>query len=137
MRKNLGKKLGLIGLAIGAVLPLAACQSDADTVSKNLSTDADQFQIERRIVFYNGITGQYILDLQGLCSLGNDDPSYRLSVTCKTGPDSYEKHFLGLSQNVTYFAQQLQSVPESKYHETVVFKPTSILPNIDLETSGH
>ena len=133
---KIGKKIGLVVLAGAVVLPLAACQSDADTVSKNISTDADQFKVERRIVFYNGITGAYILDLQGMCSLGNDDPAYRLSVTCKTGDNSYEKHYLGLSQNVTYFAQQLASVPESKYHETVVFKPTSILPNIELETSG-
>jgi hypothetical protein len=34
---------------------LNAC-SDADIASKNLSKAAEMFEIDRRIVFYNGIT---------------------------------------------------------------------------------
>jgi hypothetical protein len=72
---------------------LAGC-SDADVASTNLSKAADQFEINRRIVFYNGITGEYMLTIEGLCSLGNNDPTRQLSVTCKTGEKEYKKHFL-------------------------------------------
>ena len=99
---------------VSASLGLAAC-NDADIASSNLSTAADNFEINRRIVFYNGITGDYILTIEGLCSLRNFDSNGQLSVTCKTGPNSYKKNFLGLSDNVTYFAEQLEpaaSVPE-------------------------
>lgn len=122
-------------LAAIVVLFIAGCSSDADVASRNLSKAADQFEIERRIVFYNGITNQYILTIEGHCSLGNNDGAGQKTVTCKTGPDEYKKHFLGLSDNVTYFAEQLHGEYASAYHYRVIFKPQSIVPNIDLETS--
>lgn len=108
------------------------CASDADVVSHNISRSADNFGVQRRIVFYNGITGGYMLTLEGRCSLGNDDPTAELSVTCKLGPGAYKKHFLGLSDNVTYFVEQLDAKNVSKYHYKVIFKPTTILPDADV-----
>lgn len=123
------KKTLMAGLML---LGLAACDRDADVVSRNLSTDADNFKISRRVVFYNGITGEYILQVEGLCSLGNNDTGRRMTVTCKTGPNSYKKHFLGLSDNVTFFAEQIEASPASPYFYKVVFKPSVILPNIEV-----
>src|SRR5690606_24631213 len=97
----------LLGIAAVVAAVLAGC-SDADVASSNLSRAADQFEINRRVVFYNGVTGEYILSVEGLCSLGNTDSAGQLSVTCKTGHSSYKKHFLGLSDNVTYFAEQIE-----------------------------
>jgi hypothetical protein len=119
-------------MVVTLLLALGACTSDADVVSHNLSKAADQFQVQRRIIFYNGITGDYIMTLEGLCSLGNHDPVRELSVTCKTGPNEYKKHFLGLSDNVTYFAEQLEGKNVSKYHYKVVFKPETIVPDVDV-----
>lgn len=119
-----------------AALALAACEKDADVASRNLSQAADMFEIDRRIVFYNGITGAYILEIIGRCSLGNSDTAGRLSVTCKTGPGAYKKHFLGLSDNVTFFAEQIQVADVSTYHYRVVFKPQVIIPEIDLRGSA-
>ena len=117
--------------AVVSALGLASCQSDADVASHNISKAADQFEITRRIVFYNGITGDYILTVEGLCSLGNFDKRRELSVTCKTGPAVYKKHFLGLSDNVTFFAEQIGSAPASVYHYRVIFKPKTIIPDVD------
>jgi hypothetical protein len=124
-------------LIAAAVLPLAlvGC-TDADVASQNLSKAADQFEIQRRVVFYNGITGEYILSLEGLCSLGNTDKAERLSVTCKTGPKDYKKHFLGLSDNVTFFAEQTETASVSPYHYRVIFKPQTILPDVDFKGSA-
>jgi hypothetical protein len=58
-----------------------------------------------------------------------------MSVTCKTGPTSYKKHFLGLSDNVTFFAEQMESVKASAYHYRVIFKPQAIIPDIDFRGS--
>lgn len=128
MMKRILSAIGIVGVAIG----LTAC-NEADVASQNLSTAADMFQIQRRIVFYNGITGDYILEVQGLCSLGNHDSAGQLSVTCKTGPTTYKKHFLGLSDNVTYFAEQVESAAVSVYHYRVVFKPSVIIPDIEIK----
>lgn len=120
-------------LAILSAAILAGCSADADVASRNLSKAADMFEINRRVVFYNGITGDYMLTVEGLCSLGNSDKSRQLSITCKTGPDSFKKHFLGLSDNVTYFVEQLEPKKASVYHYRVVFKPQSIVPDIDFK----
>jgi hypothetical protein len=117
--------LALMGVA------LTGC-NEADVASQNISKAADMFEIQRRIVFYNGITGDYILTVEGLCSLGNFDSAGQLSVTCKTGPKEYKKHFLGLSDNVTYFAEQLDGANVSVYHYRVVFKPSVIIPDIEI-----
>lgn len=122
------KKLLLI---LTLAIVFAGC-SDADTVSYNLSQAADNFEINRRIVFYNGITGEYMLTIEGLCSLGNSDPSGQLSVTCQTGAKDFKKHFLGLSDNVTYFVEQVDAAKASPYHYRVVFKPSLIIPDIEI-----
>jgi len=115
-----------------AAFGLVACdQHDSDVVSKNLSTEADQFHVLRRIVFYNGITGEYMLVIEGLCALGNDDPRGELTVICKVGPDQYKKSFLGLSDNVTFFVEQLEAKNVSSAQYKVIFKPSTIIPDID------
>ena len=127
------KKL-LVLIAGLAVLVLTGCESQADMASRNVSTAADQFQIMRRIVFYNGITDTYMLTIEGLCSLGNYDEPGELSITCKTGPATYKKYFLGLSDNVTYFVQQLEPASVDVYHYKIIFRPTTFIPDFDMDT---
>jgi hypothetical protein len=129
--KDFEMKKVLFVIVLLAVL-LVGC-ADADVASENVSKAADNFEINRRIVFYNGISGEYILVIEGFCSLGNYDPAGSLSVICKTGVNQYKKHFLGLSDNVTYFAEQLESANVSAYHYRVFFKPAVIVPDIDFK----
>ena len=111
-----------------------ACSSDAQIASHNVSKAADHFEIDRRIVFYNGITDSYMLTIEGRCSI--DDEVIQLEVTCKVAPDRYTKHFLGLSDNVTYFAEQMETIDVSVFHHRITFKPEAIIPAIDLRTSA-
>ncbi len=131
------KKFAIIAVAAIALGMLSvACDSQADKVSSNLSKAADSFEIQRRIVFYNGITGEYMLTLEGLCSLGNSDSAGELTVTCKVGDNQYKKHFLGLSDNVTYFVEQTDAAFADAYHYRVIFAPEQIVPSVDTQTSG-
>ena len=112
---------------------LTACEDDAKIASRNISKAADNFEVIRRIVFYNGITSEYMLSIEGRCSLDNAQTGPRsIAVTCKIGPNEFRKHFLGLSDNVTFFAEQLQPVNASVSHYRVTFKPLAILPDIDV-----
>lgn len=113
---------------------LVACERDADVASRNLSKAADMFEITRRVVFYNGITDTYMLTVEGRCAIGAGTD--KLTVTCKTGPGAFKKHYLGLSDNVTYFAEQLVTADVSVFHHRVVFKPQSIIPEIDVRGSA-
>ena len=121
-------------LLLVAVVASSGCSSDASVASHNLSKAADNFEIDRRIVFYNGITGSYMLTIEGRCSIELDAKG-KLDVTCKTGPSEYKKHFLGLSDNVTFFAEQLKPSEQSVYRYRVIFKPEVIVPDVDLRTS--
>ena len=123
-------------IILAVVLPAAliACEDDAQIASRNVSKAADNFEVQRRVVFMNGITDEYMLEVIGRCSIVEDQGIVRaqLEVTCKTGVGAYKKHFLGLSDNVTYFVEQMEAVEASAYHYRVTFKPQVILPDLDL-----
>lgn len=131
------KKRYIAGALVGvsaAVFGLSACATDADVVSENLSKAADNFEVNRRIVMFNGITDQYLLSVEGACSI-NDDGN-QLEVVCKVGPGQYKKHFLGLSDNVSYFVEQGEPIKTSANHYRVTFKPQSIVPDVDFRGSS-
>lgn len=133
MRKT--KMLAGVAAAAAAGIMLTGCTAEADTVSDNLSVAADNFEVLRRVVFFNGITDTYLLSIEGYCSI--TDEGNQLEVTCKIGDDEYEKHFLGLSDNVSYFAEQLEPEGVDPFHHRIIFRPETIVPDIDLETSGN
>lgn len=120
-------------MAACALVVIAGCEGDAQMASRNLAKAADMFEINRRVVFYNGITGDYMLSLEGRCSF--DATGKKIDVTCKIGPNEYKKHSLGLSDNVTYFSEQLNGTDVSVYHYRVIFKPQTILPYVDFSGS--
>lgn len=72
--------------------------------------------------------------IEGRLSVREDSTQNRLSVIVKTGPTEYKKHYLGLSDNVSYFVEQLESVQADPFHYRVFFRPQTIIPDIDLQT---
>lgn len=129
------KKIFAPVVAVVAALSLAACNA-ADTASRNISYESDNFKVMRRIVFVNGITDKYLLSIEGLCSITKDKEDNQLEVTCKTGDSEYKKHYLGISDNVTYFVEQMDGSDVDTFHYKVAFRPEELLPDIDLQTSG-
>lgn len=127
------KKLNILFLLLFTVICITGCERAADRASRNLSVAADNFEVHRRIVFYNGITDSYILTIEGLCSLGNDRTGKEVSITCKTGVNNFKKHFLGLSDNVTFFVEHLEATQASTYNYRVIFRPQTILPDISID----
>ena len=128
----MSKKILLFMFGIMAII-MAGC-TEADTVNHNIDKAADTFEVNRRIVFFNGITDKYLLTLEGLCSLNVED-NKTLRVTCKTDKDEYKRHYLGLSDNVSYFVEQIDGANVDPFHYRVIFRPESIIPDIDLQTS--
>lgn len=125
------KLIGLVavGLMLGACTP-------AQTASYNLSNDSDNFRVMRRVVFVNGITDKYLLSIEGLCSIEKDEDDAQLEVTCKTGEGEFKKHYLGISDNVTYFVEQLDPDSVDTFHYKVQFRPEELLPDISVQVSG-
>lgn len=121
-------------LALAAAISLTACDDDAKIASANISKAADNFEINRRIVFFNGITDSYLLSIEGRCSF-TVESAQKVAVTCKLAHNQYKKHTLGLSDNVTFFSEQLDTADVSAYHYRVTFKPQAILPDFDFRGS--
>lgn len=114
------------------VFSSTSCQQESDAAAYNVSKAAHNFEVLRRVVFYNGITGEYILTIEGLLSVTPEDG--KLSVIVKTGPKEYKKHYLGVSDNVTWFCEQLEPVTADPFHYRVIFRPATIVPDVEVQT---
>ena len=127
------KRLSLLLLWLFWIITLAWCD-DASVVSHNISKKSDYFEIPRRVIFYNGITNEYILDVEWYCSLGWWDARTpnEIWIVCKDWA-GYKKHFLGLSDNVTYIVEQIDDANVSPNHYKVIFKPSVIVPSIEIK----
>ena len=125
------KKIIILISILVLLIILTACSTAKDPVSYNISRDADEFRIIRRVVFYNSITDTYMMEMVGniAIDIGRDGV---IEVIAKIGPNKYQKHYLGLSDNVTYTVEQLGTSAASEYKYKMIFKPESILP-INLE----
>jgi hypothetical protein len=123
------RSLALVALcAVG----LAACDDAATVANRNITRAADNFEVHRRVVFINGITGQYILTVEGRCSLSAGESARSIRVTCKTGPSEYLRHQIGLSDNVTFLAEQIRDVRASEFRYRVTFNPLAAVPDINV-----
>lgn len=136
MRKIL---LIILPVLVAPMLLLTGCTtSDADVAAKNISKAAEQFEVYRRIVFFNGITDKYLLEIDGYCSVETSESALggSIEVTCRTGQDKagrwqFKKSFLGLSDNVSYMVEQVDAINVSTTHYRVIFKPEAIVPDFD------
>lgn len=121
-------------MAIAILMTLAGRMRDATVASRNLSKEADQFKVRRLVIFYNAITDVIMFEMTGNLSIDTSTVANELAVTGKIGGNEYRKHFLGLSDNVTYIVEQVESKNVSEYKYDLVFKPEIIIPvSIDME----
>lgn len=139
---NVKQKRYLIPAIVGAGLLTMAngCESDADVASRNLSTAAEQFEVQRVIKGVNAITDTPAFEVEGRCSIEVEHGGSVLTATCKhsegDGPNDIRKHYLGLADNVYWVATQVEGLPADEFRTRVVIKPESLIPKFDLETSG-
>ena len=104
--------------------------NSADTVKYNISKEADEFKVKRRITFVNLRDGQYLFQMTGNCSIkgGTDSSTNELEVICRIGDDKYQKHMLYIANETTYVVEQLEYSDVSRYDYEIVFRPEAIVP---------
>jgi hypothetical protein len=114
---------------------LAACDNDADVANKNLSTDADNFKVYRRVVFYNAILNKYVMIIEGWCSVDFSDPN-KQSTICRVGGTEDKplvmRNGMSKSDNVFCFYTQLQPNGVSANHYKIVLKPEAVIPDFEV-----
>lgn len=131
------KKAKII-LAILSVLMVTTvftgCETEAQRVSYNLSQQADNFNIVRQLTVINCIEGDVLFQMTGKMSITADTADNQLEIIVEDN-GTYVKHFVGLSDNVTYVVEDLNlgANEVNKYKYTLNFNPNMWIP-YDVET---
>lgn len=118
------KRITLSLAAVLTALSLASCRQ-SDRVSHNVSKEADNFNVCRRITVINSRTDTVIYELEGIFSLSNG-LNRELEIICKTGEDEYKKHFIYLTDTILYVVEDISGADVSPYHYEVTFYPQMI-----------
>ena len=127
------KKIIMIMLAIVLMgVVLTGC-TQADRVSHNLSKEADNFNVVRQLTVINCIEGDVLFQMTGKMSIKADVADNQLEVIVENENGLYKKHFIGLSDNVTYVVEDLDITNVSKYRYTLNYNPKMWIP-IDVKT---
>lgn len=121
-------KKSLIAAILLTALCLAGCETEAQRVSYNISQEADNFNTIRQITVINCIQGDVLFQMTGKMSITADTSDNQLEVIVEDDNGNYKKHFIGLSDNVTYVVEDITDGDVSKYHYTLNFNPKMWIP---------
>ena len=125
----------ITSIAIIGVMTIgfAGCTQQADRVSENISKQADNFNVIRQITVINCIKGDVLFQMTGKMSLYVDSSESQLEITVEDEKGAYKKHFIGLSDNVTYTVEDVTDNYVDNYHYTLNFNPNMWFP-VGVET---
>ena len=129
------KKILSMVLVVGMIITMfTGCQTEAERVSYNLSQQADNFNIVRQLTVINCIEGDVLFQMTGKMSITADTADHQLEIIVEDN-GTYVKHFVGLSDNVTYVVEDLNlgANAVSKYKYTLNFNPNMWIP-VNVET---
>ncbi len=128
------KVISLILMVCLCAVFMASCDTEASRVSYNISQQADNFNIVRQLTVINCIGGDVLFQMTGKLSITADTHDNQLEIIVEDN-GSYVKHFVGLSDNVTYVVEDLNLGENevSKYRYTLNFNPNMWIP-VNIET---
>lgn len=121
------KYINLLFVLVASMMILTGCR-EADKVSYNLSQQADNFNEYRQITVINCLQGDVLFQMSGKMSINADTTDNQLEIIVETGIGEYKKHFIGLSDNVTYVVEDITSEHTDKYNYVLNFNPKMWLP---------
>lgn len=122
------KKLLILALSVSVMLTFSGCGTEASRVSYNLSQQADNFNDVRQVTVINCLQGDVLFQMTGKMSITADSADNQLEIVVEDENGNYKKHFIGLSDNVTYVVEDITSGDVSKYKYTLNFNPKMWVP---------
>jgi hypothetical protein len=121
------KKLILIIMVILTIGMFTGCQREADKVSYNLSLEADNFNVARKLTVINQRTDTILFQMTGNFSI-EKEPDGDLAVIGENDNGTYYKHFVYLSSEISYVVEDLGTTSVNKYKYEINFNPKMIVP---------
>ena len=119
------KKILLISLILTLAVLLSAC-TEADRVTHNISKEADNFNVTRRVTIYNTRSDKILLEVIGNLSVQKSGGDIDLIV--EVGPGQYKKHFVSLNNWTTYVVEDVSGAFVDRYHYEINFLPEMLIP---------
>ena len=124
----------IICVLLVSMMILSGCEVEADRVNYNLTQEADNFNVIRQITVINCLKGDVLFQMTGKMSITADTDDNQLEVIVEDENGKYKKHFIGLSDNVTYVIEDITDDTDvSKYHYTLNYNPKMWIP-YDVDT---
>ena len=127
MKSNWKKIIKVMSVIMLIVAMCTGCRQ-SDKVSHNVSKEADNFNVVRRLTVINARTDKPVFELIGTFSIKTDAADKQLEVICETGKNEYKKHFISLNQWTIYVVEDIGGADVNKYRYEVNFLPEMILP---------
>lgn len=127
MKNKTKKVIVTILVALTVSLVVIGC-TEAEKVSVNVSQEADNFNVIRRLTVLNARSDKPMFELIGAFSISVDAGDNQLEVTCETGKNQYKKHFIGLNEWTMYVVEDIGGANVDKYRYEVNFQPEAIVP---------
>lgn len=127
------KGFSIVFALLLCAIVLTGCQTEANKVSYNLSLEADNFNDIRQITVINCLQGDVLFQMTGKLSITADTADNQLEIVVEDENGEYKKHFIGLSDNVTYVVEDITSGDVSQYKYTLNFNPKMWFP-IEIDT---
>ena len=121
------KMITAFAAALVLSITFAGC-NQAERVSYNLSKEADNFNDIRQVTVINCIEGDILFQMTGKMSITADTSDNQLEIIVEDENGEYKKHFIGLSNNVTYVVEDITSEDVSNYKYTLNFNPDIWIP---------
>ena len=124
MKRNI---LLVVLVLVVLAMVLCGCEVEATRVNRNLSKEADNFNIMRRLAVINARTDKPLFEMEGRFSLSNNSNN-ELVITVEVAPGKYKKHFVYLNDYTMYVVEDISGANVSQYHYEINFIPEMIIP---------
>ena len=102
----------------------------ATTVNK-LEMEEGNFNVYRRVIFYNVRLGETVFACEGFCHVQVDEDG-DVELVIKTEDKQYLRHYLGQKQDITYFSEQIEPafIPNDRKYR-ITFNPRLWIPKFE------
>ena len=118
------KMIAIVAIMMALAITLCGCR-ESSRVSYNVSKEADNFNVTRKLTVINARTDRVVYELIGTFSLSNNTDN-ELEVICETGDGEYKKHFIYLNEWTLYFVEDLSGADVNPYRYEVTILPETV-----------
>ena len=122
------KLFAMVAVVVMLMVSMTGCVDEATVVSYNVSKEADNFNVVRRLTVINTRTDKCLLQMTGKISIEDVENGIAVLVEVDRDKGIYQKHWVYLNENTMYTVEDLNGVGVSKYAYELEFMPQELVP---------